>query len=66
MRVPFSAVETGQKIRFDSGYHMTGQVTKPVGTYGGKRMVWFAEDGNPVEHIISYAEHRSVVLVDGD
>lgn len=66
MRVPFSSVETGQRIRFDNGYYMTGRVTAGLGTYGGKRMAWFVKDGDDRAQIVSYAAHRSVVLIDGD
>lgn len=60
-RVPFSAAKPGERIEFDSGYHMTGVIAKNVGTHNGKRMVRFLRDGDERDMIVSYAAHRSVI-----
>lgn len=62
-RKPFSEIKVNERIRFDSGYFMTGRITKNVGTYSGKRMVHFENEETGREHIISYAAHRSVVIL---
>lgn len=60
-RVPFSAVKPGELITFDSGYYMTGKITRNVGTHNGKRMVWFLRHQDEYAIIVSYAAHRSVI-----
>jgi hypothetical protein len=62
-REPFSSIEVGQRIRFDNGYYMTGHITKNVGTHSGKRMVHFFNEEWQKEMIVSYAAHRSVVMM---
>lgn len=59
-RIPFGEARKGETITFDAGYYMTGKIVRNIGTYDGKRMVEFAQDGNPIPHILSYAAHRSV------
>lgn len=59
-RIPFNDVAVGEKITFDSGYYMTGEIVANVGRYSGKRMVEFREEGATVSQYISYACHRSV------
>lgn len=62
-RKPFSAIKVNERIRFDNGYYMTGHITKNVGTHSGKRMVHFFNEEWQKEMIVSYAAHRSVVMV---
>lgn len=62
-RKPFSAINVNERIRFDNGYHMTGHITKNAGTHSGKRMVHFYNEATGREHIISYAAHRSVIVM---
>jgi hypothetical protein len=63
-RKPFSAVAVGERITFDSGYYMTGHVTRNVGTHRGKRLVWFLDEATGRERLVDYAAHRSVVVCD--
>ncbi len=62
-RKPFSAIKPFERIRFDNGYHMTGHITKSVGTHNGKRMVHFYNEATGRNNVISYAAHRSVVIM---
>jgi len=62
-RKPFSAIKVNERIRFDNGYYMTGHITKNVGTHSGKRMVHFFNEEWQKEMIVSYAAHRSVVMM---
>lgn len=62
-RKPFSEVSVNERIRFDNGYHMTGHITKSLGTHNGKRMVQFFDEELHRERIISYAAHRSVIAL---
>lgn len=63
MRKPFSAIKPFERIKFDNGYHMTGHITKSVGTHNGKRMVHFFDEELNKKRVISYAAHRSVVMM---
>lgn len=63
-RKPFSAIKVNERIRFDSGYFMTGHITRNVGTHNGKRMVHFFNEATQRENVISYAAHRSVVIME--
>lgn len=62
LRKPFSEINVYERIRFDSGYHMIGHITRDVGTHNGKRMVMFYNEATKRETVISYDAHRSVVI----
>jgi len=62
-RKPFSEIKVNERIRFDNGYYMTGHITKNYGTYNGKRMVHFYNEATGRDNVISYASHRSVVIM---
>lgn len=62
-RKPFSEIKANERIRFDNGYYMTGHITRNIGTYSGKRMVHFFNEATQRENVISYAAHRSVVVI---
>ncbi|AXH67207.1 hypothetical protein SEA_WOFFORD_267 [Streptomyces phage Wofford] len=61
-RKPFSTIQVGETITFDSGYYMTGKIVQNVSTHNGKRMVIFLVDGEHRDRVISYAAHRSVIV----
>lgn len=58
--VPFGEVKARDKVTFNGGYYMTGEVLAVVGTYNGKKMIEFQEEGAEIHRYISYATHRSV------
>lgn len=61
-RKDFSEAKVNETITFDSGYYMTGHITKNIGTHNGKRWVMFLVDGTEREKLVTYAAHRSVVV----
>lgn len=61
-RIPFSKVKAYDHITFDNGIYATGTVLACVGTYNGKRLIQFQEDGYAITRYLSYAAHRSVIL----
>lgn len=62
-RKPFSEIKVGERIRFDNGYYMTGHITKNIGTHNGKRWVMFLVEGKERPNLVTYAAHRSVVMM---
>lgn len=62
-RKPFSEIKVNERIRFDGGYYMTGHIAKDYGTNNGKRLVRFYNEATGRENVMSYASHRSVVIM---
>ncbi len=62
-RKAFSEIKPNERVRFDSGYYMEGHIVRDIGSYSGKRMVIFYNEATERENVISYASHRSVVIL---